>query len=575
MVGGVEGGGEDGRRVDEGLDTSAAGSRQDLDAAAERRHSESLSRKMRGLRRNQRRKFTRTTSGRTASGSNQKESGFNYAALREENDLLRTANAQQITAAIVPAKARSPLSKVKRDRIVLRASLDSSAKKRRILAVKCHRGQEKIANLKRINNQLMLDILREKRASNIIIDNAMIDARRLSAKALVMMCDADEKHRDAQAQVIAERNLANARVREERAHHARASTCLRQHLEETLDKHNREQDAAMSLMLSKSDKKFTKLRSEMLTISNKLKDQRVIWQKRLSELDKSSKNQLSKERERRRSSIQQQLDKSSSTEDQLLEIIDGLEVMNDELADEAKQAKKDQRVAMKLYQKTKDMASARLEKLLTEKEAKNHLKDELASLLKVQQSQQILLDEYKIMIDGFQSSKLSLKQEVKLGRRGGARWPLWVTEVCCELLVNGSPPSAIPSSIGTLTATLYGDDPKKLPSLNYVRQCRVLVQIIGETITAMKLAACPNWAQIFFDSTTRRQIPFTAVVVSLMGDGPDSIDSIIVSSCVVLEDETSEKQVDGIVNKVSSWLSGWCICIAYFDMANMLQRLIL
>ena len=147
MVGGVEGGGEDGR-VDEGLDTSAAGSRQDLDAAAERRHSESLSRKMRGLRRNQRRKFTRTTSGRTASGSNQKESGFNYAALREENDLLRTANAQQITAAIVPAKARSPLSKVKRDRIVLRASLDSSAKKRRILAVKCHRGQEKIANLK-------------------------------------------------------------------------------------------------------------------------------------------------------------------------------------------------------------------------------------------------------------------------------------------------------------------------------------------------------------------------------------------------------------------------------------------
>lgn len=76
---------------------------------------------------------------------------------------------------------------------------------------------------------------------------------------------------------------------------------------------------------------------------------------------------------------------------------------------------------------------------------------------------------------------------------------------------------------------------------------------------------CPNWAQIFFDSTTRRQVPFTAIVVSLMGDGPDSIDPIIVSSCVVLEDETSEKQVDGIVNKVSC---------QYFDMANMLYRLI-
>jgi hypothetical protein len=140
--------------------------------------------------------------------------------------------------------------------------------------------------------------------------------------------------------------------------------------------------------------------------------------------------------------------------------------------------------------------------------------------------------------------------------------------------VNGSPPSAIPSSIGTLFATLYDEELKKLPSLNFVRQCRVLVQIIGETITAMKLAACPDWAEIFFDSTTQRQIPFTAVVISLMGDGPDSIDSIIVSSCIVLEDETSEKQVDGIVNKVS-WQSIWFICIAYFDIAHMLQRLIL
>ena len=91
------------------------------------------------------------------------------------------------------------------------------------------------------------------------------------------------------------------------------------------------------------------------------------------------------------------------------------------LVDEVKQAKKERRVAIKLYKKTKDVASARLEKLLTEKEAKNHLKDELASLLKIQQSQQILLDDYKTIIEGFKSSNLSLKQEVKVGWRGGAR----------------------------------------------------------------------------------------------------------------------------------------------------------
>lgn len=154
------------------------------------------------------------------------------------------------------------------------------------------------------------------------------------------------------------------------------------------------------------------------------------------------------------------------------------------------------------------------------------------------------------MVKSFQSTKRSLKPEIKIGRRGGASWRLWVTEVCCELLVNGSPPSAIPSTIGTLFAALYGEEPKHIPSVSYVRQCRVLVQIVSETITAMKLAVCTTWAEIFFDATTCRQVPFSAVVISLMGDTPESIDPVIVSSCVVLEDETSETQVDGIVSKV-------------------------
>ena len=84
----------------------------------------------------------------------------------------------------------------------------------------------------------------------------MNDARLLSAKALDMMSYINKTYREAQAQVIAERNLANARVREERVHHSRASTWLRQNLEDKLDKHTREQDTSMSLMLSKSNKKF-------------------------------------------------------------------------------------------------------------------------------------------------------------------------------------------------------------------------------------------------------------------------------------------------------------------------------
>ena len=237
--------------------------------------------------------------------------------------------------------------------------------------------------------------------------------------------------------------------------------------------------------------------------------------------------------------------------DQLREMIEAIERMNFELADKVKSAKMDMHVARKLYEDTKEIATRNCVKLRIEKEEKAHLKDELTRVLKAHQCQEEQLVKYKAMVDQFMTRKHSLKLEVKIGLRRGASWQLWVTKVCCELLVNGSLPSVIPSSIGTLFAMLYDKESTSIPSFNYVRQCRVLVQIVSETITAMKQSVCSNWAEIFFDATTRRQVPFSAVVISLMGDTPESIDPVIVSLCVVLEDETSETQVDGIVSKVT------------------------
>lgn len=185
----------------------------------------------------------------------------------------------------------------------------------------------------------------------------------------------------------------------------------------------------------------------------------------------------SNERVRRRNAVQQQLDKSSALEDQLQEMIEVVEEMNYKLADKVKSAKKDMRVARKLYEDTKEIATRNRVKLRIEKEEKAHLKDELTRVLKAHQSQEEQLVKYKAMVDQFMTRKHSLKLEVKIECRGGASWQLWVTEVCCELLVNGSPPSAIPSSIGTLFAMLYGIEPTSILSLNYVRQCRVLVQM--------------------------------------------------------------------------------------------------
>ena len=97
-------------------------------------------------------------------------------------------------------------------------------------------------------------------------------------------------------------------------------------------------------------------------------------------------------------------------------------------------------------------------------------------------------------------------------------WPVWVVQLICELLVNGTPPLAIRPSIQTMYATLYGAQPDEfdLPSLNYVRQCRVIIEVIGETVTALKLSEANQWDQLFTDVTTRRQIPFSALIIGML-----------------------------------------------------------
>jgi hypothetical protein len=137
----------------------------------------------------------------------------------------------------------------------------------------------------------------------------------------------------------------------------------------------------------------------------------------------------------------------------LCEIINGLELMNNELVDEVKKAKKYKHKPMKLYEKSKYIVLTHQTILLMEREEKNNIKDELTQELKVQQAQEAQPNEYKTIVETFESSKRSLSREVKIGRRGGVRWPLWVTKVCCELLVNGLRPSAILSSIGALFTT--------------------------------------------------------------------------------------------------------------------------
>jgi hypothetical protein len=101
----------------------------------------------------------------------------------------------------------------------------------------------------------------------------------------------------------------------------------------------------------------------------------------------------------------------------------------------------------------------------------------------------------------------------------------------CELLINGTRPSAVPSCIHTVYETLYKEEPDELPSVNFVKECCVLVEVMGETLTAIKLATVPQLSQLWTNSMTRRQIPFTALIIGVLAESGD-IDPVVISYLV-------------------------------------------
>ena len=63
----------------------------------------------------------------------------------------------------------------------------------------------------------------------------------------------------------------------------------------------------------------------------------------------------------------------------------------------------------------------------------------------------------------------------------------------CELLVNVTPPSAIPSNIQIISAALTGSEVKYLPELDYVRKCCVVVKNLNIILAACRLGKGENW----------------------------------------------------------------------------------
>ena len=177
--------------------------------------------------------------------------------------------------------------------------------------------------------------------------------------------------------------------------------------------------------------------------------------------------------------------------------------------------------------------------------AKEHAQKRLGRTRELQEECSELRSKVVEVSDAKKCTDIKFCKVTNQARGGAHTWPLWMVQLILEQLVNGTPPSAISANIASQAALTMPDRPiHELPGINYIRNCRTVLRIIGETMTAYRLAKVPKWEQLFTDGTSRRQVALQNLIVGIMED--KELMPLILSSSMILEDETSEKQVAAV-----------------------------
>lgn len=263
----------------------------------------------------------------------------------------------------------------------------------------------------------------------------------------------------------------------------------------------------------------------------------------------SSESKIVSDKHQSRALVQQEYDRAATRESKLRAQIIELEQRTFNLTEATKTVQKKKGIYRRRFLISKRLAAKRLALSKDLKQEKKQLTEEVLDLEKQNAAQDAVIKKYTQQQK--QTKEKVLKKYRKSGTRGGAHvWEDWVVLLVVELLVLGVPPKAVPGSIMTVYTTLYGQAPDEVPSLSFVRRCRSVVQVVGKTLAAWRLAESVDWRQIFTDATSRRQCAFQALIVGLMTED-GSLDPVIVSSCIFLEDESAQTTFETIVDKVS------------------------
>ncbi len=110
-------------------------------------------------------------------------------------------------------------------------------------------------------------------------------------------------------------------------------------------------------------------------------------------------------------------------------------------------------------------------------------------------------------------------KRTRTGRGGNSSWQPFMWDLIMEALINGTPPSAVRANIQLHIQTFAPFiDTVELPSLWTIRRARTVILVITQTLAAYRLAKADKWGQVFTDATSRRQVSFQNLLISIEED---------------------------------------------------------
>lgn len=217
-------------------------------------------------------------------------------------------------------------------------------------------------------------------------------------------------------------------------------------------------------------------------------------------------------------------------------------------------------VTSKTCDKVKELASKRLEKVITHKEKLANVRDLLAEEShRHREIENMLSSQVSSMTKTISDLQERLattahpmevvKTWTRFGCVGGTpTWSWRSVQMVLELLSHRTPPSCISANILTVASIINPQQTtvKELPSVNFIRECRSVLSHLTKTLAAYQLAKHPILSEIFNDGTNRRQTSIQNCILGYMSD--NGFKTLTLSTSILPENESSAMIAQSILD---------------------------